>query len=142
MSDAKTDCEMLLGALMPFAEKMLAEHGDFFPFAAAMSESGECEMAAVADDGEEPSPRELIDLFVEQFHTEAKTGEFKATAIIYNAKTIAPGKTEEENTMIGSVDHRDGFSAKICFPYSLESGKLKLQKPYVAAGENRIFGQP
>jgi hypothetical protein len=140
MSDPKTDCEMLLGALLPFAEKMLAEHGEFYPFAATMSDAGECEMAAVADDGEEPSPQQLIDLYVEQFRTEAKTGEFKATAIIYHATTIPPGKTQEENTVIGAVDHRGGFSAKICFPYSLQAGQLKLQKPYAAAGNNQIFG--
>jgi hypothetical protein len=39
--NAKADAETLLNAVMPFAERMLAEHGEFYPYGAAMKPDGE-----------------------------------------------------------------------------------------------------
>lgn len=142
MTDPKTDCEMLLGALMPFAEQMLAEHGEFYPFAASMSPLGECRMEAIADDiddDDHPRPAELIEKFVEQFRSRSQSGEFKATAIVYDSLTVPPGKSEKQDTVICAVDHQDNFSAKICFPYAIADGKVGMEDPYAAAGDNRIF---
>src|SRR6188472_2063185 len=101
MSDPQTDCEMLLGALMPFAEQMLTEHGEFYPFAATMSPAGECSMVGFEDeDDDQPEPADLIAMFIEQFRTEANSGEFKATAIVYNGATVPPGKAEQQDTVI------------------------------------------
>jgi len=142
MSDPRTDCELLLGAVMPFAEQMLAEHGEFFPFAASMSPSGECEMVAIMDDDDEdqPDPEELITKFVEHFRNNADSGTFKATAIVYDALTVPPEKTQKQNTVICSLDHRDGFSAHVCFPYSLDEGNLELEEPFASEGDDSIFG--
>jgi hypothetical protein len=141
MSDPQTDCEMLLGALMPFAEQMLTEHGEFYPFAATMSPEGECSMVGFEDEeNDEPEPAELIAIFTEQFRREASFGEFKATAIVYNGVTVPPGKAVEQDTVICAVDHRDGFSAKVCFPYSIDDeGQVEIEDPFAAAGENKIF---
>ena len=38
---AKADCEVLLNAVLPFAEKMLGEHGEFSPYGGAMRPNGE-----------------------------------------------------------------------------------------------------
>lgn len=142
MSDPQSDCELLLGAVMPFAEQMLTEHGEFFPFAASMSPSGECTMVAIMDDdlGDDPEPSELIARFVEHLQASANSGEFKATAIVYDALTIPPEKTQKQDTVICDLDHRDGFSAKVCFPYSIDEGTLEIEEPFASEGENSIFG--
>ena len=40
MSDAQTDAEELVNAVLPHAEGMLIAHGEFFPFGASMSLDG------------------------------------------------------------------------------------------------------
>ena len=41
ISDAKVDAETLLNSALPFAEKMLSEHGEFYPFGEAMKPDGQ-----------------------------------------------------------------------------------------------------
>src|SRR5438128_1871245 len=50
--EAKQDYNALLGALMPFAEQMLKKHGEFFPFGAAVSTTGEVGAHATYDGNE------------------------------------------------------------------------------------------
>jgi len=140
MSDPQTDCEQLLGALIPFVEEMLAEHGEFFPVGAVMSPDGECELAAVSDDEEEAECEELIEMFESQFRAGADSGEYKATAIIFDALTIPPDKEEKQDTIICLLDHRDDYSVKVCFPYSVNEGELELEDPFAVEGEHKIFG--
>jgi hypothetical protein len=40
MATPKDDVEKLMNALLPFAEKMLREHGEFYPYGGAMSADG------------------------------------------------------------------------------------------------------
>jgi hypothetical protein len=36
MNTPKADCEVVMNAILPFAEQMLRDHGEFFPFGGAM----------------------------------------------------------------------------------------------------------
>jgi len=78
---ANPDLEELLNTLVPFAQQMLSEHGEFYPFGASIDAPGE--LACVAGDtGEEqPDSKEVIDLLVRGFREEAKRGRIRAAAI-------------------------------------------------------------
>jgi hypothetical protein len=45
----KSECEQLLNALLPFAERMLREHGEFFPYGGTMDGSAEIAFMAAYD---------------------------------------------------------------------------------------------
>jgi len=142
MSKAQSDCEQLLGVLMPFAEQMLTEHGEFFPFGATMSPAGECALAA-AMDGEEDQPEsaDLIEMMMHQFCAGAKAGEYMATAIVFDALTVPPGKSDKQDTVICALDHRDDYSVKVCFPYSIDGdGELTVDDPFAVEGDYIVFG--
>jgi hypothetical protein len=143
MSSAQTDCEQLLSALMPFVSQMLSEHGEFYPVGAVMTPDGECQLAAVADDvdDDQPDPSFLIELFETQFSEGAKSGDHKATAIVYDALTVPPEKSEKQDTIICLLDHRDNFSAKVCFPYTVEDGEVDLEDPFAVEGDYKVFGK-
>src|ERR1700742_3938801 len=98
MSQAQSDCEELLGALMPFVSQMLSEHGEFYPVGALMTADGECQLVAVEDDSEDdrPDPTDLLEMFELGFIEGSKGGDQKATAVIYDALTIPPDKTEKQ----------------------------------------------
>lgn len=46
---AKADCEALVSVLVPFAEKMLREHGEFHPFAGGLSKTGKVELVGATN---------------------------------------------------------------------------------------------
>src|SRR5438034_1717468 len=51
---AKSQCEELLNVVLPFAEKMLAAHGEFYPFGASMTLDGQIVQVAAYDGREHP----------------------------------------------------------------------------------------
>ena len=44
--EAKAECEALLNEAMPFAEKMLREHGEFYPYGYEMNATGDIKLVA------------------------------------------------------------------------------------------------
>jgi hypothetical protein len=52
--NAKADCEELMNAVLPFAEKMLGEQGEFFPYGGAMRPNGEIVSVAGYDGRGQP----------------------------------------------------------------------------------------
>lgn len=143
MNDAQSDCEQLLGALMPFVSQMLSEHGEFYPVGAVMTPDGECQLAAAADDDEDDQPdsSELIEMFESQFSEGAKLGEYKATAVVYDALTVPPDKDKKQDTIICLLDHSADYSVKVCFPYTLTGGELDLEDPFAVEGDYKVFGK-
>jgi len=41
MTRAGSECESLMSAVLPFAEQMLREHGEFFPYGVALKVDGQ-----------------------------------------------------------------------------------------------------
>ena len=40
---ARPDLDALMSALLPFAQRMLSKHGEFYPFGAAIDREGQCD---------------------------------------------------------------------------------------------------
>jgi hypothetical protein len=64
---AHADLQALLDSLLPFAQSLLRKHGDFHPFGAFMSTSGEIQWIGVLDDEEFPPAQLLIDTMTKTF---------------------------------------------------------------------------
>src|ERR1051326_7260436 len=99
MATPKEDCEKLMNSLLPFAEKMLREHGEFHPFGGAMKPDGEIVHHGAYTGSELPKGQELVDLLAEAFRQSAAKGEYIATAIVYDIRTISPGETEKTDAI-------------------------------------------
>jgi hypothetical protein len=137
---SKEDCETLMNALFPFAEQMLSKHGEFHPFGGAMSPSGEIVHTAAWTGDESPRAEELLEMMEEGFRAGAAAGEYKATAMVYDILTVPPGKTTKQDAIAVALDHRDGYSVVVIFPYTRSPfGKLKVQEPFATEGQGRIF---
>src|SRR4051794_35418046 len=114
MSQAKAECENLLGQLMPFIERMLAENREFFPIGAAMLQSEEIELVS-ADEEEEEQPQadELIAILNECLREGAENGDYRATCVAFDALAASPDKDDKQDTIICTVDHQDNYSVKV-----------------------------
>ena len=137
---ARNDAEALLEVVMPFAEKMLVEYAEFYPYGAAMKPDGEIVSVAGYDGRERPPSADLIDLLRTEFRQDARAGRYKATAIAYDVRITNPGSAVATDAIAIAVDHSDDYSVVVFYPYVLTAGTVRLGEPFAERGESSIFG--
>ena len=139
---AKADSEQLLDSLLPFAEKMLKEHHEFFPFGGHMTPEGKIVHDGAYDGTEQPPSQTLINLLEQAFQRSAKNQNLRGCAIVYDIRTIPPGRTEKQDAIAASIDHASGYSVVVIYPYTFDSEKkLRVEAPFATEGSHKIFGQ-
>ena len=136
----REDCEELMNLVVPFAQKMLQERRAFAPFGATMAPSGQIAGAMGDTAGEKPDVNQLISLLELGFHQGASEGKYKATAIVVDMVIIPPGKSAKQDGVAVRLDHRDGYSVIVGFPYSFsDKGELVMEPPFATEGAHQIF---
>ena len=136
--EARADYNALLELLMPFAEQMLKKHGEFFPFGAAVSATGEVSAAATYDGNEMPPSEDVIALLVQGFQGEARAGKIRATGICYDGRIVQDGK--KVDAVIISLEHVSGNASQTCVPYTKGLfGKYRFGEMIAGMEQPRIF---
>ena len=136
--EAREDYNALLEMLMPFAEQMLKKHGEFFPFGAAVSATGEVGAHATYDGNETPASEEVIAMLVQGFQGEARGGKIRATGICYDGRIVQDGK--KVDAVIISLEHISGSATKTCVPYTKRLfGKYRFGELIAALDEPKVF---
>jgi len=138
MTTAQDEAESLLHEVIPFAEQMLSERGEFFPFAGALTPNGEF-MPIVGYESLGHTPDELIDLLANRLREGAVAGEYAATALVYNARVRPPEGTEETDAISAEIEHRDGYAATLFFPYAVGNDEAALPEPFGVEQYRGIF---
>lgn len=142
MKTPKEDCEELMSSVVPFAQQMLSQHREFYPFGGAMRSDGQ--IVAVGGDAgsEHPASQDVIALLEQGLQEGARTGKYKATALVIGMLVIPPGKTAKQDAIAVRLDHRDGYSVVVVIPYAIASGgKVALDPPYAVKGDEKIFSR-
>ena len=88
---ARPDLDALMSALLPFAQRMLSKHGEFYPFGAAIDRDGQVRLMAGGADTDRPLANQIIDALVTGFRQAAAEGEVRAVGLCFDARTIPPG---------------------------------------------------
>ena len=114
---AHPEFDALLNALLPFAQKMLEEHGAFLPFAASLAGDDSIEMVAGAAGGEAPGSRELIDRLSEGLRERARDGCLRAAGLCYHAQFTPEGEVLPMNAICASLDRAAGEPLNVLVPY-------------------------
>jgi hypothetical protein len=139
---AHPDLDNLLNALLPFAQQMLAKHGEFYPFGATMSTDGQIVLAAVYDDDERPPSQQLIDSTAHEFRQQAAAGEIRAAGICYDVRTILPGETEKTDAICLGLEHQAGQCMSVFLPYKKGwFGKVKYGGLFATKKDAQFFVQ-
>lgn len=129
-----------MNLVVTFAQKMLKERHAFAPFGAAMAPSGQIEGAMSGTGQEKPDVNQLISLLELGFHQGASEGKYKATAIVVDMVVIPPGKSARQDGVAVRLDHREGYSVIVGFPYSFsDKGELVMEPPFATEGAHQIF---
>jgi hypothetical protein len=136
----KDECEELMNLVVPFAQRMLKDRHAFAPFGATMAPSGQINGAMAGPGAEKPDVDLLISLLELGFHQGAREGKYKATAIVVDMVVIPPGKSAKQDGVAVRLDHRDGYSVIVGFPYSFSNdGELVMEPPFATEGAHQIF---
>ena len=139
MSTPKAECEKLISEVLPFAEQMLQKHGEFFPYGAALKENGEIASVAGYDGTEQPPSNDIIRLLKQGFVQGAKSGEYRATVLVYDVKITLPSSGQKSDAIAVSLNHRENYSIVVFFPYQLNQGQLSFGEVFAQKGEADVF---
>ncbi len=131
-----------MSSVVPFAEEMLSQHREFYPFGGAMASDGKI-VALGGDTGtEHPASQDVIALLEKGFQDGARTGKYKATALVIDMLVVPPGKAAKQDAIAVRLDHRDGYSVVVVFPYAIgPAGDVEIEAPYAVKGEEKIFSR-
>ncbi len=141
MGHAKSECEELLNVLLPFAEELLAKHGEFFPFAATMNNLGGIAHVAGYTGSEQPPSADVIALLKGAFREGARTSEYRATALAYDVRVQSPTNNAKCDAVAVELDHADEYSVVVYFPYTVNENRVEVGVPFAQEGSDEVFGQ-
>jgi hypothetical protein len=138
MASCKDECEALMSALLPVAERILSEQRALRPFGLTLSTSDQIVQVGGLRPETELDDATLIAQLQESFRDGAARAELKATALSYSART----KTENgaQDAVFVHLSHRDKYSIVVTFPYHFaEGGELVIEEPFANEGEDDVF---
>ena len=142
MTTPQQDCETLMNAVLPFGKQMLSRSRELSPFGGTMSVAGEVAQVAGWTGEERPPARQVIALLNGGFRDGAALGRYRATALVYDIRVVPPGGAEKQDAIAVNLDHVDGYSVVVVFPYTFsDTGTLKLGSPFAKPGAAVIFHQ-
>jgi hypothetical protein len=137
-TDARNDYDSLLQALLPFAEQMLKEHGEFYPFGMAINGEGAVVAHAIQGEQEMPDPREIVAKLVSGLKAEASAGKIRAAGICSNGRIELHGKATD--AIIATLECIGGEACRACVPYKKKFlGGYSLGDVIAGKAESRIF---
>jgi hypothetical protein len=139
VTDGKSDCEALLEAVLPFAERMLATDREFFPYGGAMKSDGEIVSIGGLSEGDEPPAMDsVIGVLKTAFVAGARAGTYRATALVSDV-SVTPEDGEASNAIAAALDHADGYSVIVLLPYAFEGKDLLFGEISAQAGAREVF---
>jgi hypothetical protein len=121
----------LLAYCMDFAETMLRESGEFYPFGAVLSPEGAV-VAVGGDDGNQhPEPQEIYRLLTEAFVSEAKSGKIFGAALAANVNVPEQYESPSRDALRARLE-TEGFARFFYIPYEItESGPLNKKSALI-----------
>ncbi len=127
--------DALLQQVLPFAEQMLGEYGEFFPYGAVVSRDLDLEMvAADPGEGEQPDAEAVLRLLYEQLA--ARADGLDATAVVSDVRLRDPAG----DAVRIELEHREGVAIAVLFRYELDGdGGVAFAAPTAVPGERRTW---
>jgi hypothetical protein len=137
---AKQESETLMNAIFPLAERMLKQYGEFYPFGGYMKPDGTVVEAGATDsDTDRPKSKDLIYVLRVSFQELARTQQCKAVAVVFDTFVTLPNSTRKSNAIQVSVEHADGYSVEVFFPYQIIDDQIVYGETLAQPGEHQIF---
>lgn len=134
----KEECNVLLNTVLSLASQLLEQNKEFYPVGAVMNLDGEAVMTAASDGTEYPDPKAVMALMVAGHQRSAAEGTIKASGIAWNGSAMIGDK--KQDTILVSLEHRDGYSVVVGRPYQMDLfKKVTFGELFAGSGRHDIF---
>lgn len=134
----KEECNVLLNTVLSLASQLLEQNKEFYPVGAVMNLDGEAVMTAASDGTEYPDPKAVMALMVAGHQRSAAEGTIKASGIAWNGSAMIGDK--KQDTILVSLEHRDGYSVVVGRPYQMDLfKKVTFGELFAVSGRHDIF---
>ena len=136
---AQRQAERVMNAGLPFAEKLLAEKGEFAPFGAVMLPTG-----LIQNVGTEPadggaSTETIYAELLDALRAGAAAKDYRAVATFAMVEVRAPEDGRIVSAVHVALEHRDGYCVDIYYPTLLRGEVLVLGESIAARRYGTIF---
>jgi len=138
--NGKKDCENLMNAVLSLAERMLRDYGEFYPYGGYMKLDGDIvHVGAKDEDTGHPKSKNLLYVLRDSFTALARAGECKASAIVFDVRIDLPASKKKSDAIQICLEHSDGYSAEVFFPYEIANGQVVYGATFAQEGKHEIF---
>lgn len=128
--------------MLPLAKKMLADHGEFYPYGGVLCTDREIvHLGAKESETDMPASRILIEILQRHFQEQATSGAIMASCLVFDVRIRRPGTEDKVDAIQLNLDHRNDYSVEVIFPYRVKDGELVLDQPFAQAGDGMVFAR-
>lgn len=139
MAEPTDEIQELLNFLLPHAEQMLNEHGQFYPYAAALDSDGEMAVVTPAVDEDNPDVGEVLLALHQGLREKAAHGSIRASGITTDVTLTDPDSGETTDAVQVELDHAEGDAVDVFVPYETQPGRIKFGELVAAHGREPVF---
>ena len=140
LASQKAETEAILNAGLPFARRELEAHGEFFPFAMAMTLDSKVAAVAVQMPEERPASQKVIEELIAALKIGVARKQYKATGIFVDTRVQPAGKQAKIDAVRISLEHAGGYCADVHVPYLLSStNKVAFEQPFATKRAGEVF---
>ena len=139
MAEPTDEIQEILNFLLPYAERMLNEHGEFYPYAAALGADGELNAVASDVDDDSPDVGEVLLALHVGLRERAAEGAIRASGIAADVTLTDPDSGETTDAVQVELDHADADAVDIFVPYETEDEGIKFGELVAAEGREPVF---
>lgn len=136
------DLDALLNDLLPFAERMLAEQGEFYPFGGSITPDGRHVSVGAKGSSDYPKSRELIDIMTNEFRSQASEGKIRAAGICFDVRVVPPGQADKTDAIRLALEREGGDAVDVFVPYAqLPDGEFTYGELFACERTPTLFVQ-
>ena len=140
MAEPTDEIQEILNFLLPYAEQMLSQHGEFYPYAAALGADGDLNAVATDVDDDSPDVSEVLLALHQGLRERAAEGAIRASGIAADVTLTDPDSGETTDAVQVELDHAEAEPVDVYVPYESAEGGIKFGDLVAAEGREPVFG--
>jgi hypothetical protein len=139
MAEPTEEIQVVLNFLLPHAERMLSEQGEFYPYAVALDAQGELSPVPADIETDDPDVGDVLVALHNGLREQAAEGSIRASGIAADVTLTDPDSGETTDAVQVELDHADGDPVDIYVPYESEGERVKFGELVAAHGREPVF---
>jgi hypothetical protein len=133
------EIQELLNFMLPQAERLLNEQGEFYPYAVTLDAEGDLAPVDPPVEEEEPDVGTVLVALHEGLREQAAEGAIRASAIAADVTLTDPDSGDTTDAIQVEVDHADAEPMDIYVPYESQPEGVKFGELVAAQGREPVF---